>query len=467
MQTLVIGGGIAGLACAFRLKQLGIPVRLIECGPRPGGVIASLRQDNFLFELGPQSFLTSPALLETLSVLDLDSELIRANPKAPRFIYSGGRLQPVPMSPSALLTTSLLSWRTKLRLLSEPFRRSKPPPGDESLAAFVRRKFGNDLLENVAGPFASGIYAGDPEQLSLRAAFPQVHQWELEFGSVVKGAMLPRLPKLREGHARLPSRYFGIRELCSFRSGMGAFPEAFARHLGDALHLGVAAETVRAAKVNGHSGLEVRVIDHRRNQSLACDAVVLATPAATTSRILAGLSANLADQLQAIPYAPVAVVGVAYQRGQVSHGLDGFGFLVPLPKLRDGLPVLGTVWNSSLFPGRTPEGHVLLTSFLGGAAAPEWAGRNDVELTAAVEATLARVLGVRGTPVARNIQRHPHALPQYNLGHSTRLATLQAELARLPGVFLAGNFLEGPSIANTLEQAFRTADSVQRYLHSA
>lgn len=178
MQTVVIGGGISGLACAYRLKQLGLPVMLLEASERAGGMIQSLSMEAFLFELGPQSFLSTAPLLQLISELGLEDQLVRANPSAPRFVLRNGRLERVPLAPTELLTTSLLSVRTKLCLLAEPFRNTAPPESDESVAAFVRRKFGEDLLEYLAGPFVSGVYAGNPERISLRSAFPSAHEWE-------------------------------------------------------------------------------------------------------------------------------------------------------------------------------------------------------------------------------------------------------------------------------------------------
>ena len=207
MRTIVIGGGIAGLACTYRLREMSIPALLLEQADRVGGVIESAQQDGFLFELGPQSFLSTEPLLEMIAGLGLGDELLRADPRAPRYVLADGRLRRVPMSPPALLTTSLLSAGSKWRLVSEPFRRTQPPEGDESVAAFVRRKFGNELLELLVGPFVSGVYAGDPEKLSLRSAFPAVHEWENDYGSVLRGAM-----KSRPAKKKKPDRKSACRE---------------------------------------------------------------------------------------------------------------------------------------------------------------------------------------------------------------------------------------------------------------
>ncbi len=200
-NVLVIGGGISGLACAWRLRQQGICVQLLERGSRFGGVIGAVERDGFLFDTGPQSFPATPSIAALVEELGLGAELLRADSRAPRYIFLRGRLVPVPASPPALLRTPLAGWRTKARLLTEPLRNTHPPADDESMASFVRRKFGQDLLTNLVAPFVSGVYAGDPEKLSLRSAFPAVHQLEQEYGSV-----LPRshqvAPQRKNGRRR-------------------------------------------------------------------------------------------------------------------------------------------------------------------------------------------------------------------------------------------------------------------------
>jgi len=187
--VLVIGGGISGLACAYHLQQAGIPVRLLEAGSRAGGVIATKENVRFRFELGPQSCLASESLLRLISTLGLKDQLLYANPRAPRYILVGGQLVAAPLAPPSLLTTPLFSVGTKWRLITEILRRTHPPAEDESIAAFVRRKFGDELLDRLVAPFVSGIYAGDPERLSLRAAFPKIHEFESQYGSVLRGAI--------------------------------------------------------------------------------------------------------------------------------------------------------------------------------------------------------------------------------------------------------------------------------------
>ncbi len=450
MQTIVIGGGISGLACAYRLRQMGVPVLLLEQSPRAGGVIDTIEQDGCLFELGPQSFTSTETLLQLVESLGLSGELLRANSRAPRYVLVGERLRRAPLTPSEILTTSLLSAGAKWRLLSEPFRRSKPPEDDESVADFVRRKFDGELLDHLAGPFVSGVYAGDPEKLSLRSAFPSVHQWEKDFGSVLRGAIKSRPP---EGKPR-PS-------LCSFRSGVAALVRALAEELGDSMRCGVRVNSVASRKADLRSPFEVHANDHGRTELLNATAVIVATDTASAGGLLTGLSAQFPMYFGQFEYAPVAVVGAGYRREQVGHPLEGFGFLVAC---KERQRVLGCVWNSSLFPGRAPQGMVNLTSFAGGATDPGVCERSEERIAETVGQEIAGILQINGPPVTRIVRRYTRALPQYNLGHDRSVAALRGACADWPGLCLAGNYLEGPSVGACVEQAFRTAQALRRHL---
>ncbi|HXR09557.1 MAG TPA: protoporphyrinogen oxidase, partial [Candidatus Acidoferrales bacterium] len=430
--VIVIGGGISGLACAYRLQQAGIPVRALEAGSRPGGVIATEATDGFRFELGPQSFLSTEPLLGLIDALGLRGQLLHSNPRAPRYILVGGRLVPAPLAPPSLLTTSLFSADTKWRLVTEILRHSKPPENDESIAAFVRRKFGDQLLNRFVAPFVSGVYAGDPERLSLRASFPKIHELETQYGSVLRGAMKSR-----------PAKGAPRGGLCSFRDGMETLPRAIAARLGDSLLLETSVASLRHGKANGKPWFEADIIRRNHRETLAASAVVIATPTDAASQILLGLSDKFAPLFSRIEYAPVAVVSTCYRREQIQKPPDGFGFLVPRA---EGLRVLGTVFSSALFAGRAPEGMDCFTSFAGGATDPKLCELSEEEITETVCAEVARALGITGKPVATNVHLYARALPQYNLGHSQTVKSLDALTAASPGLFLAGNYLSGPSI---------------------
>jgi len=458
--VIVIGGGISGLACAIRLKRRGIPFLLLEKSSRFGGVVQSIQENGFLFERGPQSFTITPQLNELIDAAGLSGELLQAQARLPRYIYVGGKLVAAPMSPFSLMTTSLLSASTKWKLVTEILRRTRPPAEDESIAAFVRRKFGTSLLNHLVAPFVSGVYAGDPEKLSMRSAFPKVHEWEKNYRSLVRGAI---------GKTRLRPKNPGekkVRGICSLKRGVSSLFDALGARLGDSARLGVGVDAVIRNNSHGKGSFEVRCTfrgngDAARTESLAASAVICATETAAAGAMLASSSQQFAKSLAGISYAPVAVVSAGYRREAIGRALDGFGFLVPRA---EGLRVLGCVWNSTLFPGRAPDGHVLLTSFAGGAMNPEMCAWSEERIASAVHEDLARVLKIKEEPVARDVHVYQRAIPQYNLGHGQILAELKLTCDATSGLYLAGNYFEGPAMGACVECAFRAADDVEKYL---
>ena len=469
-KILVIGGGISGLACAWRLRQLGLPVLLLERGRRFGGLIETVEQEGFRFDIGPQSFTNTPALSELIDEVGLTGELLRADPRAPRYILHGGRLAPAPFSPPRLLTTPLLSARTKLRILAEPFLRSYPPDEDESIAAFVRRKFGADALANLVAPFVSGVWAGDPEKLSLAAAFPAVRQLEEHYGSVIRGAMKQRKRAGKSSPKNSPGSSDDRPSLCNFRGGISALVAALTAKLGDSACPGAEVTAIRRSTNGaGSPGFEVDYRAGGKAKSAGVAALVIAAPAGETGGLLHGigpLGPRFGELLGKIEYASVAQVSAGYRVDQIKqrnakNGLNGFGFLVPRgEKLR----LLGTVWNSSLFPGRAPEGMASFTSFLGGMTDPEIVSRGPDEIAAIAHSELSTVLGISGAPVVQRVSRWQRALPQYNIGHRELTAALQDLCAATPGVFLAGNYFPGPSIGACVDYADKVANQAADFL---
>jgi oxygen-dependent protoporphyrinogen oxidase len=449
-HVAVIGGGISGLACAYRLQQLGISFTLLERADCAGGLIGTVSTEGFLFETGPQSFQGTEVLLSLARELGIEDELCRADPQAPRYVLRHGRLQKIPMSPQAVLASSLLSTGARWKVVSEPFGRTKPPSEEESVAAFVRRKFGHEILEYLVSPFVSGIYAGDPEKLSLRAAFPTLEEWEREYGSVLRGAMKSRSPEKK-----------GPPPLCSFRQGMGAFAQAMAGKLGEKLITGAHVVDLKREESAGVRSYRIRINRNAKGEDRSARTVVFATPAYTAASILASTSESLAATLSGIAYAPVAVIAGGYYEKQILQPPQGFGFLVPRSEKHH---TLGTVWNSSLFPGRAPEGAFTITSFVGGATDPEFLERPDHEIVSIVQDENAKIMGVTGAPTHSAVWKHPKALPQYNLGHGHIVEAIRDGEANNPGLFFSGNYLEGPALGKCVEHGFKTAQAVRDYL---
>jgi len=449
VPVLVVGAGISGLALTYYLRKSGIDAQIVEASPRPGGVIRSERRDGFLLELGPQSFSGTPQLVELARELGIQNELLEAPPRAPRFLLMNSQLKPAPLSPPAFFASSLFSARTKWSILRDLFGRSAPPDGDESVAVFIRRKFSPELLDKLVAPFVSGIYAGDPEKLSLRAAFPQLHEAERTAGSVIRGMM--RAAKSKPGPKQRPA-------LQTFRDGNETLIKALAKNLGSALRCGVEVTAIQQGGAGIPQSGERFVVDTiaaEGNETIITDHLVLAMPAYVAAKLL---RPELASLLGEIKYAPVSIVSLGYQRKDLGHSLEGFGFLIPRS---EGLRTLGSVWNSSLFPGRVPEGYVLLTSFVGGATDPEAATLSAEELYAMVHKELAPVLSIRGLPTFWNVQTYQRALPQYNLGHTARMAAFARESWFLLNLKLVGNYLRGPAIGACIEQALAVAGEIR------
>lgn len=448
--TVVVGAGISGLTCAYALKKSGQNVLVLNASARAGGVIQSVEEDGNLFELGPQSFSSTLQLTELCDELGLTKELLAAPHGAPRYVLIDGKLLPVPLSPPALVASSLLSWNTKFSFLRDGFGRTTPPDEDESIAAFVRRKFSAEFLDRLAGPLVSGIYAGDPEQLSLRAAFPKLHQAEKAAGSLIRGAI-----KLgAKAGQRTMSRARPQPGLLSFRKGNETLVRGLAKALGTALRCNVAVNEMRRAG----SQLSLIARTAEGTETFECSRLVIGAPTDAAAGLLQNIAPSASEALERISYAPVAVVSLGYQREQLGGSLDGFGFLAPRSS---GMRTLGSVWNSSLFPARAPQGQVLLTSFLGGATDPTATSLSGDELASIAHREIKPLLKISGEPVTRRVTRYSRAIPQYNLGHLERLKTIQNAIGSIPGLWIVGNYWKGPAISACVENSLAIAEQIR------
>jgi oxygen-dependent protoporphyrinogen oxidase len=450
-DVLVVGGGLSGLTVAFLLRQRGIEVRVIESGPRPGGVIGSVRRDGALYELGPNSGLdTTPLVNELLAAAGIAGERIDAEAAAAkRYILRDGRLVALPMSPPAFLATPLFSWRAKLALLREPFVRPAPADVEETVADFVRRRLGSEFLDYAIEPFVAGIYAGDPEKLSVAAAFPRLAALEQKYGSLIGG-------QIRGARERRRSREKAKNAAASFsfRDGMQTLTDALARPL--QVTCGAHAAALRrdgaAFVVEGQRGGEPF--------RLRAGAVVVAVPAHAAASLVEAIAPPAAAALRAIEYPPVATVACCYRRDDVAHPLDGFGFLAPR---RESPPILGCLFSSSMFAGRAGASQVLLTAFVGGVRSGALAMKPEEEIAADVAAALGRYLGAR-QPLWQAVTRWPRAIPQYDLGHRSRIAACERLEAAAPGLRFCANWRGGVSVADCIKSAHEAAAAVERHV---
>jgi oxygen-dependent protoporphyrinogen oxidase len=447
-RIAVIGAGITGLTAAWELAAAGYTPVVFDRNPAAGGVIGAIRAGEWLHERGPNSLLEgSPEVAALIDRIGLGPRRLYAAPEAKqRYIVRGGRLVAMPTSPLSFVGTPLFSFGAKLKLLGEPFRARSAPEAQESVADFVVRRLGREFLDYAINPFVGGVYAGDPALLSVRHAFPKLHALEQEHGSLIRGAL-----KRRNTSGGPKGRIF------SFPEGLGEIPAALAAPLGRALRLRTHVPAIERVPHGWRVWCEQDGLAWPEEFA----AVICALPADAVAALrieVAGPAVGRLASLREIPHPPVASVFTGYRRAQVTHPLDGFGVL--MPAIEPG-QILGTLFSSTLFPGRAPAGHVALTTFVGGMRAPQLLDLDDDELVRVVRAELQRLVGATGAPAIVRVQRWPRAIPQYVLGYERFKAALHAAEAAAPGLFFGGNCRDGISLAICLAGGKRLAAAVQ------
>ncbi len=455
-RVVVIGGGIAGLAAAHRCiehAQAGaaLDVVLLETADRLGGSVGTERTGGFVVEQGADSMITDkPWGLALCARVGIADRLVGTREGERRtYVVHDGRLQPLPegfllmapTSPWPVATSPLFSLRGKLRMALDLVLPRRSGGGDESLGAFVRRRLGDEALARVADPLAGGIYTADPEHLSLAATMPRFLELERAHRSVILG--LRATTRVSRGSAG--ARY-GM--FVAPADGMGALVDALARRLPEGVvRLGTAADSL------AHDGERWRV--HAGGQRFDADAVIVATPAFAAARLVAPLDAALARELDAIDYASSATVTLAFPAAGVADRLTGFGFVVPFAERRS---LLACTFASRKYPGRAPAGHELLRAFVGGARRPELVELDDATLVTTVRAELRALLGIAADPVLVRVARYRRGMPQYAVGHLDRVAAIEARVAALPGLALAGAAYRGVGIPDCVRSGEAAAD---------
>jgi len=464
-KVIVVGGGISGLATAFLLRKKGgeagidLDVTLLEKEERVGGKIWSIKEEGYLCEWGPNGFLDSkPQTLDLCRDLGATGKLLRSNDNArKRFIYTGGALNRLPENGPMFLKSGLISWPGKLRLAMEPFIPKRTDGADETLASFGRRRLGEEALQKLISPMVSGIFAGNPETMSLRSCFPRIAELEDEYGSLIRAMIkLAKKKKQETAQGKAVSSAAGPGGvLTSFRWGIQELTDILAEQLG--AESIAAGQTVTGLTTGGSAPWRLRTA----TVDIDADVVVLASPAHATAGIISGVDPAMAQVLGEIPYASMTVVCFGYERERIACDLNGFGYLIPKG---EGMNTLGTLWDSSIFENRAPEGKVLLRSMLGGACFPDYVNLSDAEVMQRVRGDLQAIMGITAEPSFVRIFRHPQAIPQYTVGHAKRLTTLQERAPAHPGLFLTGNSYRGIGLNDCAAAANRTADEVVAHL---
>ena len=459
-HAVVIGGRISGLTAAYRLHKAGVRVTLLEASDHLGGVIGSVRHDDCLLETGPDCWASNkPAAMELANELGLGDQIIGTREGVRRsFILHHGTLKRLPegfflispMSIGALLKTSILSWPGKFRMALELLKGVRRDDSDESLAGFVRRRFGKEALERIAQPMIAGIYTADPEKLSLKATFPAFIDMERKHGSVIKA--LRKRARGESGKApsggevaKAAGPRYGL--FVTFKGGMSTLPDALAA----ALPEGTARlNTCVKSLQKQDAGWKVELAD----ETLDADAVVLALPATTSAGLLADTDAELAKALGAIEYAGAAVVNFIFDRDQIAHAMDGIGAVIPAVEHRK---IIAFSFSSVKFEGRAPEGKAVVRVFMGGALNPEVAQATAEEQSSIALDELRDLVGVTGEPKFSIAGAHPGAMAQYHVGHLDRVAKIRELAKAQPSLAIIGNGFDGVGIPDCVRNANEAA----------
>lgn len=448
-RVAVVGAGLGGLSAAHAIRRRArergedLELEVWEAADRPGGMLRTTVEDGFVVEWGANAFRSGVGPnADLVRRLGLAGDQVRADASANRrYVFHGGRLHQLPSDPVSLLTFEPMSKEGRLRILAEPFRAERVEH-EETVHAYAARHIGPEAAEVLLGTMVRGVYGGDAHALSVDAAFPDMRRMEREHRSLVVAAIAGTRQRMREG-----------KSTWSFRAGMNVIVDRLAEELGDALRLGRAVQDMAVDPCTG-----AYLLTGDDGVVRGFDAVVLAVAPEATARIVDRLDTVAATELAAIPSAPIAAVAMAFERDAFRTPPDGFGFLVAPGQ---DLPVLGVLNESNVFPGRAPDGTVLVRAIVGGVHQPPPATRSDAQLEGFALDAIDRAWGLAGTPVRTWIGRPSRGIPQYVVGHGARLARIEERLRRYPGLVLAGNAYHGIAVGKLVDDAERVADEVR------
>ena len=467
-KVAIVGGGISGLVTGFYVKKfarersLEVSVTLYEKDELPGGKMRTYREEGFIVEWGPNGFLTNkPDTLILCEDLSITGRLLPSSDAArKRFVFTGGKLKRLPESALEFFQSSILSKRGRIRVAMEPFIPGRKGDGDESLTNFARRRLGEEATEKLIEPMAAGIYAGDPDKMSLKSCFPLIHELELRYGSLVRG-MFARMRERKGssgGEKGGPAGPGGV--LTSFDGGVTTIVEALEGRGDFDVRLGWKIVSLTKPGEGGYS----LMCNHKGSRiSDNADVVVLASPAYAASEIVGDLDPGISETLGAIPYAPVSVVSIGFEKKGLEEKLNAFGFLVPRGEERK---VLGVLYDSCIFSNRAPEGYVLLRGMVGGARNPTYATLDEDELIEMVRKEMEGIIGIDIDPVFIKLFVHERGIPQYLVGHGDRVNGLEESLLKYPGLYLNNNAYRGIGLNDCVKHSREGALRIIEYLDS-
>jgi oxygen-dependent protoporphyrinogen oxidase len=452
-KVVLLGAGISGLTAAYLLDKEGYNVTVLEKRNSVGGSIDSLSEKGYMFDRGPNSGLeTTPMIQQIVNELNLQDQFVYANRKGnKRYILRDSVLHPLPMNPISFFKSKLFSRSGKLRLFAEPLIGRSKDGYYQSISDFVKRRLGKEFLDYAINPFVAGVYAGNPEDLSVKSAFPKLYDLEEKYGGLIVGTFKSiKERKNRPEVAKQSAKMF------SFVNGMQVFPETIAQKLGDKVHLN--SEVTSVEKVS--SGYKINYNYTGNPVTINCNYLVSTVPAYIASEILCPLDKNVADHLNKVYYPPVLVLYLAYDSKDVGRPLDGFGFLIPAKEKKS---FLGAIWSSVLFPNRAPEDKAAFTLFIGGARDPDVGSYDKDLLFKRVRNEFETLMKINTDPVYISYKFWPKAIPQYNIGyieHENSFVKFEKENT---GLVLAGNFRDGISVGDCIKSAEKILNKIKAF----
>jgi oxygen-dependent protoporphyrinogen oxidase len=455
-KVIVIGGGISGLTTAFWLMKNGINVKLLEKNNYVGGSIKTEVINGFMIEHGPNSTLeTTPLIDKLLGELGIKEEKLYATDEAnKRFILRSGKLYPLPLNPFSFLFTGLFSPLAKLRLIKEPFINSKSTE-TETIAEFTKRRLGNEFLDYAINPFIAGVFAGDPQSINVKTAFPKLYELEQDYGSLIKGAIRSsHKRKKSEEKSKQSARTF------SFKKGMQTLVDSIYDKLKNNIVTGVEMIDLRKAEQNKYD-IEYHV--NGQNIKDTSEAIVISTQAHETTNFVKNFDKTLADEIGNVYYPPVNVIFTGFKKSNVRYNLEGFGYLIPE---KENKQILGTLWNSVIFPGRAPEGYYALTSFIGGSRNPQLTQKDDEENLNITLSELDSIMGINVKPEIVKIIRWNKAIPQYNNNYAELTEKVGKLMDYNKGLYICNNFYKGISVSDCIKNSDATVNSILSYFNS-
>jgi len=442
-KIVVLGAGISGLTTAYLLHKKGFDVVVLEKKKEAGGSMESVRENGCLFDRGPNSALeTTPLIAQLVEELNLKDQLLYASKEAnKRYILRNNNLYPLPMSPLAFIKTKLFSTGAKLRLLAEPFIGRSEDGYYQSIAEFVERRLGREFLDYAINPFVAGVYAGNPEELSVKSAFPKLYALEEKYGGLIIGTIKSaKERKKRAEQSKQSAKMF------SFKDGMQALPNAIAGVLGDRVRYGCEVKEI----LKNESGYNV-VFEHNGDEEIiGCQSVISAVPAYRAAEIFSKWDADLVKHLNDIYYPPVLVLYMIYNKKDIGHQLDGFGFLIPAKEKKS---FLGALWSSIIFSGRTDDDKAAFTLFVGGSRDANLLKTEKERVIKTVRKEFEELMTIKAQPVFISSRYWDKAIPQYNIGYIEHEKYFEQFEQEHPGIILSGNYRGGISVGDCIKNA--------------